>query len=138
MDMEPVSAFLGILMRWMHIAGAVILLGAMIFARYVVYPSGSDSDALWRRFGGWLTFAVAGLLGSGIYNLLTKAAYPPGYHMWFGIKFLLALHVMAIGFLLARAKADSAKRARWLSGAVLTGALILAISAYLRWISQHV
>jgi putative copper export protein len=136
--MEPVPAFLGILMRWVHIAAAVTLLGGMVFARFVAYPAGADSPTLWRRFAPWLTFAVAGLLGSGIYNLLTKSAYPPGYHMWFGIKFLLALHVMAIGFLLARAKGEPEKRARWLSGAAATGALVLAISAYLRWISAHV
>ncbi len=136
--MEPVAAFLGIFMRWVHIASAVTLLGGIVFARFVVFPAGADSPVLWRRFAPWLTFAVAGLLGSGIYNLLTKGVYPPGYHMWFGIKFLLALHVMAIGFLLARARGESEKRARWLSGAAATGAAVLAMSAYLRWISAHV
>jgi len=136
--MEPVAAFLGIFMRWVHIASAVALLGGVWHARFVVYPAGADTEAVWRRFAPWLTSAVAGLLGSGLYNLLTKPEYPRGYHFWFGVKILLALHVFAVAFLLARAPAPASKRGRWMTGVAVSGALILAISAYLRWISIHV
>lgn len=136
--MEPVAAFLGILMRWVHIASAVALLGGVWHARFAVYPAGADNETVWRRFAPWLISAVAGLLGSGLYNLVTKPEFPPGYHVWFGVKVLLALHVFAVAFLLARVSASASKRARWMSGVAVSGAVILAISAYLRWISIHV
>ena len=139
--MEPTSVFLGILMRWVHIASVTVLLGAVIYARFVVYPALKDEQIQVRiaqRFSPWILMSVAGLLGSGLYNFLTKTSFPAGYHMWFGIKMLLALHIVAVAFLLARATGDAAKRARWMRGVAASGLAIIAISAYLRWISTHV
>ena len=34
-----------------------------------------------------------------MYNYATKASYPPGYHMWMGIKLLLVLHITASAIL---------------------------------------
>ena len=46
-----------------------------------------------------------------LYNFLTKKSYPPGYHMWFGIKFLLALHVLSMLILLTRRTSKKASNA---------------------------
>jgi putative copper export protein len=133
---------LGLLMRWIHIASVTILLGGVVYARYVVYPvlSGQKSllAAMAERWSGWIYASLAGILVSGIYNYLTKTSYPHGYHMWIGIKFLLVLHILAVMFLMARVKDDAEKRARWMKGVVFSGAVILLISAYLRWLSTHV
>lgn len=142
------AAFLGVLMRWIHVTSTVALLGGVLYARYIVQPSmkaltteGMSNLAQQTsvRFRSWIVGAMAALLGSGIYNLLTKPFVPRGYHMWFGIKMLLVLHIFAVLFLLAKTPAISpeqqAKRSRWMSGIVVSGLVVLLISAYLRWIS---
>lgn len=142
--MELMTALLGVSMRWLHIMSVIVLLGGLIYARFVVYPAvkGPDSSgvlaAIANRFVPWIWIALACVVGSGLYNFLTKSSYPPGYHMWFGIKMLLVLHIVAVFFLLARVKDDAAKRARWMKGVVFSGLVVVAISGYLRWISLHV
>jgi hypothetical protein len=78
------------------------------------------------------------LLGSGLYNFFTKPSYPPAYHMWFGIKMLLVLHVFGVGFLLGMPPGSpekEARRPRLMTGVVISGFCIILISGYLRWIS---
>src|ERR1043166_8954317 len=83
------DAALPIAMRWLHIASVVILLGGVFYARFT-------AGSLDTRFKPVAYAAIGGILGSGLYNFLSKTVYPPHYHMWFGIKMLLALHVFAI------------------------------------------
>jgi hypothetical protein len=75
------------------------------------------------------------IIGSGLYNYLTKPSYPPHYHMWIGIKFLFALHIFAVAVLYTIPDAEEVKRNRWLNGMIASGSIIILISAYLRWIS---
>jgi hypothetical protein len=72
--------------------------------------------------------AIGTILVSGSYIFLSKGHVSSNYQMWFGIKILFALHVFAVT-ILYRGKA------RLLTGAVISGGLILAIAGYLRWIS---
>jgi uncharacterized membrane protein len=136
---------LGVLMRWIHITSIVIAVGGLIFARFALHPSlarlpeaqrQSVVDGIASRFSPWIWAALAGAVVSGLYNFLTKPSYPPGYHMWFGIKALLALHIIAVLILLARPRGSYEKRARWMSGVIASGLAVFAISAYLRWISN--
>ena len=124
----------GLLSRWVHISSAVTLIGGVLFARQVL--RGAAEAELITRYATTLQAAVAGLLLSGLYNLLSKAAVPKGYHMIFGIKFLLALHVFAMAFLVGRPGVEAGKRQRRLTGMVISGILILALSAYLRWLGR--
>jgi hypothetical protein len=128
---EITRAVLGVLMRWIHITSVVVLIGGFFYARVV--------DTLVPRFRTWILLTIVTLLGSGFYNFVTKPAYPPYYHMFFGIKMLLVLHVFAVGLLLAappgRDPAKDAKRPRLMSGVLVSGFCIILISAYLRWIS---
>lgn len=71
---------------------------------------------------------VGTILVSGLYNFMSKTSYPAHYHAWFGIKALLALHVFATAVMYR-------DKMRSLTGALITGAIIIAISGYLRWIS---
>jgi hypothetical protein len=120
---------LGVLMRWLHISSVIVLIGGVVHARF-----GCNQPS--EKYRGWALGAMLGIIVSGLYNFLTKAVYPPGYHMWFGIKMLLALHVFAMVFLLVKGAGDAAKQRRWRTGVVISGFTIVLISAVLRWISR--
>jgi hypothetical protein len=115
------DALLGVSMRWLHLASVVVLLGGMFYARFAIGDLAAGFKPV--AYG-----AIGGILISGVYNFLSKPAFPPHYHLWFGIKILLALHIFA-ATILYRGKT------RALTGIVISGAIILAISGWLRWIS---
>ena len=128
-------------MRWLHLASMATLIGGMLFARLVmaralegVAPDARDSlveraAALYRPF---VFSAIGGLVISGTYNLLTNPGHRPIYHMLFGIKMLLALHVFAVAILIVQPK--NPRRVRMMTGLVISGLVIIAISAWLRHI----
>jgi uncharacterized membrane protein len=143
--MDPtLRAVLAVTMRWIHITSVVTLIGGFIFARFALAPAldslaEPEHTAVGRSVVGGFTHllytVLVTVLGSGLYNYLTKPSYPPHYHMWIGIKFLFALHIFAVAILYTMPDAEEAKRNRWLTGMVVSGLIIFAISAYLRWIS---
>jgi hypothetical protein len=143
--MDPtLRAVLAVSMRWIHITSVVALIGGFIFARYALAPAlatvpeperGSLGNKIVGNFRPLLYTVLVALIGSGLYNYLTKPSYPPHYHMWIGIKFLFALHIFAVSVLYTIPHAEQVKRNRWLSGMIWSGLIIFAISAYLRWLS---
>src|SRR5271154_3231646 len=116
------DAALPIAMRWLHIASVIILLGGVFYSRVAIGEMAAS-------FKPVAYTAIGGILVSGLYNFLNKSTYPPHYHMWFGIKILLVLHIFAVVILYRTGKPRS------LTGVVISGAAIVAISGYLRWIS---
>jgi hypothetical protein len=116
------NAVLPLAMRFVHIASVIVLLGGIFYARFA-------TGELSEKFKPVLWTAIGGILLSGIYNFANKPSYPPTYHMMFGIKMLLALHVFAAAILYRKGKE------RALTGIVISGAVIVAISSYLRYIS---
>jgi hypothetical protein len=116
------DALIPIAMRWLHLASVIVLLGGVFYARFVARELAAGFKPI-----AW--GAIGGILVSGTYNFLNKSSYPPHYHMWFGIKILLALHVFAAVALYRKEKM------RALTGVVISGAAVVAISGYLRWIS---
>jgi hypothetical protein len=121
-----------ILLRWAHVVSAILLLGGVIYARWVRQGM-SDEEA--ARFRGLAITTVVLLTLSGLYNFLNKERTPSPYHAVFGVKALLALHVFAVAILLGKAGAASEKRLRWMSGIAFSGVAIALLSAYLRWLS---
>src|ERR1700722_14310471 len=115
------DAILPIAMRWLHLASVIVLLGGVFYARFAVKEMAAG-------FKPMAYVAIGPILVSGTYNFLNKSSYPPHYHMWFGIKFLLVLPVFAAVALYRKEKL------RFLAGVVISGAAIVAISGYLRWI----
>jgi hypothetical protein len=120
------------------------MIGGFVFARFALAPAlqsiaEPERSTLGKRIVGnfrpLLYTVLATVLGSGLYNYLTKPSYPPHYHMWIGIKFLFVLHVFAVAILYTIPAAEEVKRNRWLTGMIVSGLIIFAISAYLRWIS---
>ena len=114
---------LTILFRFLHIGSAVVILGAALFGTH---------DTRQRK---WVVSAAGVILLSGLYNLLSKSNLPPGYHMYFGIKMLFALHVLAVCVLLNRASNPEEKRLRLERSLRWSGVIILLLSAYLRYLS---
>ncbi len=141
MDLQAV---LKVSMRWLHITSVVALIGGFLYARFAVWPAldalrESDRvafvETMVTRIRAILYTVMVAALGSGLYNYLTKPFYPPHYHMIIGVKFLFVMHVFAVAILYTLPNADLAKRRRWLTGLVISGLVIIAISTDLRWIS---
>ncbi|MDE3195810.1 MAG: hypothetical protein KGN84_05680 [Acidobacteriota bacterium] len=135
---------LTILMRVLHIVSAITILGGVLAWRYALIPSaeplapetkskvGEAVAAAWRP---WVLAASVGIVVSGIFNFLHKTGLTPEYHAIFGIKILLALHVLAV--VLIATRPGNERRARQLSGIAVSGALIVILSAVLRWLSTR-
>ena len=60
----------------------------------------------------------------------------PLYQSLLGTKLLLVLHVFVVGLLIVKPK--NPKRARQMTGVVISGTIIIAISAVLRQLHIHV
>jgi len=143
--MDPTSsAVLGVCMRWIHIVSVVTLIGGFIYARFVFVPAiGTAAPAEQSKlmaaaqsaFRPLLFIVIATVLISGIYNYATKTSYPPGYHMWMGIKLLLVLHILSSAILDVVRAPDTAKSRRTELGIVISGLLAIAIADYLRYLS---
>lgn len=127
--MDPtLRMILGVAMRWVHITSVILLVGSA----YYVRRTRSTFAPSFRTTVYW---GVGAAFVSGLYNFLTKASYPPHYHMWFGIKFLLGLHVLAALVLCAQRDSASDKLERSLRIALFSATAVILISNYLRWIS---
>jgi len=134
-----------IVSHWLHLGGAAVTVGGYLYAWLVVTPSLESLPAETRRqvVGRLaarmrpLSFVVIGvMLATGLINLMLHfSGKPAAYHMVFGVKLLLALHVFAVGFLLAVPPgADAvrdARRPRLMAGAAISGVVILLLSAWL-------
>ncbi len=149
---EAAAAPLGmkLLMRWMHILAAITLLGGSIFMWAVILPvtgkalEPEQAQALraaivgrWRKFVPWLIIAF---IVSGLYNYLkvTRHLHPldSPYHMFFAIKFLLAMVVFALAMTITSPEAWAAKiRAKadkWLLLLLGLGVAIVLLAGYMK------
>jgi len=139
-----VRAVLGICVRWIHIASVVTLIGGFIYARFVLAPALASLPTAERElvgsntvnsFRALLITVLITAIGSGMYNYATKTSYPPGYHMWMGIKLLLVLHITASSILYAVRQSTEAKRKRTELSVVISGLIVIGIADYLRYLS---
>lgn len=133
--------YLSIFMLALHILCAVTLVGGAVAWRFAAIPGIQLLDpgtrakvdnavaAAWRPV---VLSAIAGILISGVYNFMHRPVKTSTFHMLFGIKMLLALHVFAVSYLATRP--DNARRSRMLTGIVISGVVILIISATFRWV----
>jgi len=120
------NALLEMLMRWVHISSATLLVGGVAYAAFVARDPAPE-----QRFRPWIYGAIAGLVVSGLYNLLSNPGHSHYYYTWFAVKALLALHVFASA-ILATSPAHGPRGARRLSSAAISGLLVIAVAAYLR------
>jgi uncharacterized membrane protein len=135
---------LGVLMRWTHITCVVLTIGGIAYARLIVFPALTGLapadrapviGEMFRRYRPLVYATLAGILVSGLYNLLSRRGHTSYYHAWFGIKMLLAAHIFAAAVLFVRepkGAQDESRRVRQATGIVISGLIVILISAYLR------
>src|ERR1700678_4264186 len=123
-------------LRCLHIASMTTLLGGMIFWRLVLARASEEvgmgaRGPLFERIAAAfrpLVFAsIAGLIASGIINFLMAPVHTKLYHMLFGIKLLLALHVFGVAIVMVQP--NNPRRTRLATGTMISGLVILVISA---------
>ncbi len=122
--------------------------GSLVYTCYVLSPSvqamaAEERARLLGRISSHLRplslSAIVLLLVTGLYNFIrinAAGVVMPAYHIAFGIKFLLALHVFGMLFVLSKPPSadpgQDAKRSRLALGALISAVIIVAIGAYLR------
>ncbi len=138
-----------LIMRWLHITGAIVAAGGSIFALFALMPAMQSlpdefrtdlHERIRRRFVMLFMASVVALLVSGFYNYLRNevpAHEGHGlYHGLMGLKILLAFAVFFVGSALTgRAPAFAGirqNRKRWLSVNILMVLVIVALAAVLR------
>ena len=145
MDVDPIA----LTSRWLHVLGAIVLLGGAVFSRLVVLPAFDSLDADERprmhqlfgtKWGRWVGIATGLILLTGLYNYLAvtrlqhKGDGP--YHALMGVKMLLALVTFFFAAALAGKSSALAKirerRKLWLTVTVLLGVAAVMIAGYLK------
>lgn len=116
-------------MRWLHLTSVAIIVGGAVHASFFSTAGKPVPGAAQR-----VLFALIALLGSGIFQLMNRMPVPPVYHMVFGVKFLLFLHVGAVTLMVNRPGVDEAKRSRMLTGVAISGVTVVLLSTILRTI----
>lgn len=119
-----------VIMRWLHIASVATLVGGLFFGSLAAATAGAAIEGAIARFRPWLWTAIIALVLSGIYNVLTTPGHTARYKILLAIKLLLVAHVFAAAILAVRP--NNPRRARQMTGAFLSGFVIILISAYLR------
>jgi NADH:ubiquinone oxidoreductase subunit 6 (subunit J) len=121
------DGILDILLRWAHIFPIVVMVGGAVGGRWL----GVAPVAAYSRNA---VFAGAFLIiTTGLINMVRMiSTVPKGWHMWFGIKFLGALHVLTMIFLMTNPDASNEKRQKWQMSALVGTAVVIAIAAYMR------
>lgn len=110
--------FMGNAILILHLALAMLLLWLIV------------KDQIQDKRGLAVTCALA-LLASGAYNFMTRmAGAPKGWHIFIGIKTLLALHVIVMVLLIARGHDDPDKLERWRRSAFFTSVVTILIGMY--------
>jgi len=147
-----------LLLRWMHILGAVLLVGGLCFSRFALLPALADTEedsreklqeSIQRKWMPWVIIAITLLLVSGLANFLLfnstvqSQGWGDGewmkqtsYHAIFGVKFLLALVVFYFASGLVGRDSGTAwirsDRARWLGLTLGLAVAIIILSGQLR------
>lgn len=147
--------FLMLLARWLHILSAALAIGVPIYVRFVLMPGMSAideesrsklKDAMARRWRVIVYLMIVVFLATGLYNFLGVARWrdfspelKSRYHMYFGIKFLVALVMFFLSSALAGRSAKlefiRANARLWLMVLILLGLFIIVISGTMRFMS---
>jgi len=147
--------FFPVLMRWLHVTGAIVVGGGSIFALVVVLPvvrglekevRSELNESMRKRFNMLFTIGITALIVSGFYNYI--AIEVPRHHgqvLYHGIimaKIVLAFVVFFVGSaLVGRSAAFEGmrrKRRRWMRRNVVLLLIIVALAAILRAIPPAV
>jgi uncharacterized membrane protein len=145
MDFE----WIAIASRWIHVGTAVVLVGGLVFLRFVLGPAAAQLPeeahaklkelvlARWKKFVhvGIVLFLVSGLYNFVVIGIPSHRGADKGlYHGLMGTKILLALVVFFLSSaLIGRSKAFAGMRANpklWQGIIIALAALIIGISGF--------
>jgi hypothetical protein len=134
MDLMQAVAYL---LRVTHLVTAMLLIGGLFHAWNLSRAGGTQTPV---ADGFRPVFPVLVLLlllaGSGTFALKMQQTLPKMYHMLFGVKFLLFLHVAAVGTILVKPATTAEKRAKLWPGVAISSILILLLATGLRFLSN--
>jgi len=156
MTTDPLFPVL-LILRYMHILGAIALMGGTIFMRFALRPvvvglapetKAAVHEQVRGRWSKFVMLASALLLISGIANLALAgrfdfepvAGMAKGYHMVVGIKFLLALPIFFIAALLS-GRTGTAKRMQenaefWMNINLTLAFVMVLMGGYLKFVQR--
>jgi hypothetical protein len=146
-----------LILRYMHILGAIMLMGGTIFMRFALAPvvAGLDSstktslhEQVRGRWSKFVMLASGLLLVSGIANLALAARYEYepvlgvlNYNMVVGIKFLLALPIFLFASFLAgrsaTAKKFQASAVTWMNVNLVLALVMVLIGGTLKFVRRE-
>lgn len=130
------GALIPAVVRSVHAVSAVLLVGGLVFARVALAPL-AFPELVGRslaRYRPLMVIAIVALAASGAYNAASMGGRPVQYHVLFGIKLLLALHVFAAAMLASRATAEPGRRVRQLTGVLISGLAVVVLGVVLRYV----
>ena len=147
MDAFPIQ----VISRILHILGAIVLLGGTFFVAFALKPAAQQlpeaehqalHERLMKRWRQLVGIAIGLLIFTGFYNYLVVAAPKHGdagdskYHMFMGIKILLAFGAFFIASVLPGRAAAFAKMRQnsklWTLIAIILGVIVVSIGGFLR------
>lgn len=145
-----------LILRYMHILGAIMLMGGTIFMRFGLAPAIAGLDAQTRtnlheqvrsRWSKFVMLAAGLLLVSGLANLGLAARYEyepvfgMSYNMVVGIKFLLALPIFFFASLLAgrsaTAKKFQANAVTWMNVNLVLALVMVLMGGVLKFVPRQ-
>ena len=123
MDIE---VLLSVLMRVIHMLAGILLVGS-------AFHSWLSGTPIAKGLKGAILAACGFIIVSGGYTLMIKTVTPPGYHIWFGIKILFVMHILAVHFMMAIQDMPDAKKVRLAKGIAMSGIVVVILSGILRY-----
>ncbi|MGA8598864.1 MAG: hypothetical protein WB676_29445 [Bryobacteraceae bacterium] len=147
-----ISAVVSIVVRFLHIGSVAGLVGGALYARLAVVPALNALPAAERaqsartaqeKFRGILFTLLLLVVASGLYNGFGPGAPVHGrqWQIWFGIKMLFVLHILATAILWATSPygdiAVEGKGKRRLLSLVISGFITIFIGDYLRYLTSN-
>jgi uncharacterized membrane protein len=158
--MEDPLFYLLLVLRYMHILGAIMLMGGTIFMRFALAPTvatlegstrGDFHERVRTRWSKFVMLASGMLLVSGLANMMlfTKSRYDldpvpilgMGYGMAVGIKFLLALPIFFFASFLAgrstTAKKFQANAGLWMNVNLALALVMVLLGGLLKFVGRE-
>jgi putative copper export protein len=145
-----------LILRYMHILGAIMLMGGTIFMRFGLAPVVAGLDAKTKadlhervrsRWSKFVMLASALLLVSGLINLILASQYKfdpvfgLSYNMVVGIKFLLAIPIFVFASFLAgrsaTAKKFQANAVTWMNVNLALALVMVLIGGALKFVKRE-
>ena len=146
------NGLFSVLVRFLHLGSAAGIVGGILYARLAATPAlntVSEPERLTAaqvaqtKFRGILFAMLFLSVASGLYNGFGPGAphHTAQWHMWFGIKMLLVLHILAVSILWATSPYGDViaggKSKRRLVSLVIVGFATILIGNYLRYLTAH-